>query len=98
MSEDPVQYQRAVDLARATERREQLLNDAGNVAASALPTLGLEIGTALLMALAAALLLRNRRGYLPEWARRLLGVRRVLHSRSELRPKPSPLQPEPWRH
>lgn len=97
MIEDPVQYQRALDHAAVAEHGEKLLTDVGNVAEYAVPALGWEIGGGLLLALGAVLILRNRRGYLPDWARSLLGVKRTLHSRSELRPKPSPLQPEAWR-
>ncbi len=90
------QYQRTVDEARVLEGGEKLLKNVGNVAEYAVPTLGWEIGGGLLLAVVAVFILRNRRGYLPEWARALLGVKRTLHSRSELRPKPSPLQPPAW--
>jgi hypothetical protein len=97
MSDNPERYQRTVDEARVIESGEKLLKDAGNVAEYAVPTLGGELGGGLLLAFVAIIILRNRRGYLPEWARVLLGVKRTLHSRSELRPKPSPLQPPAWR-
>ncbi|HTH46461.1 MAG TPA: hypothetical protein VMB21_03020 [Candidatus Limnocylindria bacterium] len=97
MSDDPLQYQRALDHAGLAERGDQLLTGVGNVVEYTVPPLTWELGGGLLLAIAAILILRNRRGYLPDWARSLLGVKRTLHSRSELRPKPSPLQPPAWR-
>jgi hypothetical protein len=97
MSDDPLQYQLAVDHARAVVRGEHTATAVGNVAEYAGPMLALEVSAGVLLAVLAAFALRNRRGYLPDWARPLLGIKRTLHSRSELRPKPSPLQPTAWR-
>lgn len=96
MSDDPHQYQRALDHARAAEQQERALAQVSNAVEYLVPPLATQAGLVLLLALAAFLILRNRRGYLSDWTRRLLGVKRTLHSRSELRPKPSPLQPDAW--
>jgi len=50
---------------------------------------------ALVLAATAVWALRGRRGYLPDWVRIVFGAKRTLHRRRELRPKPSPFQPEP---
>lgn len=98
MDRESLQLEQELIRAQATERQEHLRTEVGNVVEYLWPPLVGQIGIGLLVAIAAVLILRNRRGYLPNWARSLFGVRRTLHSRSELRPKPSPLQPEAWRH
>lgn len=96
MSDDLYRHQQALDRARIVEQQERTFTQVRDTAESLVPPLAVQIGLVVLLALAAVLILRNRRGYLPEWTRKLLGVKRTLHSRSELRPKPSPLQPEAW--
>ncbi len=98
MDRETLELERQIDRAQAAERQERIHTEVGNVVEYLAPPLVGQIGLGVLLAILAVLILRNRRGYLPEWCRRFLGVKRTLRSRSELRPKPSPLQPEAWRH
>lgn len=96
MSDDLYQHQRELDRAQVAEQRERTFTQVRDTAEYLVPSLAWQSGLVVVLAVAAVLILRNRRGYLPDWTRKLLGVKRTLHSRSELRPKPSPLQPEAW--
>ncbi len=98
MDRESLQLEQELIRAQAAERQEHLRTELGNVVEYLWPPLMAQIGFGLLLAIAAVVVLRTRRGYLPNWARSLFGVRRTLRSRSDLRPKPSPLQPEAWRH
>ncbi len=92
------EMERQIDRAQAAERQDQWRAEVGNAAEYLVPPVAGQIGLGLLLATVAVLILRNRRGYLPEWCRTFLGVKRTLRSRADLRPKPSPLQPDAWRH
>lgn len=96
MASDPYRYQLAIDQARAAESGERTLNAVQNGFESAVPPIAIEVAAAILIAIVAAIALRGRRGYLPEWVRTIFGAKRKLHRRRDLRPKPSPLQPEVW--
>ena len=88
-----------IETAQA-ETHEQVVKantEARNFLEYAGPAVGLQLLSVCAIAFIALLILRNRKGYLPEWARVFLGVRRTLHSRRELRPKPSPFQPRGWK-
>lgn len=96
MASDPYQYQMAIDRARAAESGERTMNAVQNGFESAVPPIAIEISAAILIAIAAAVALRSRGDYLPDWVRAIFGSKRKLRRRRDLRPKPSPLQPEVW--
>lgn len=98
MDRETLEQERQIDQARAAEQQEHLRTEVGQMVEYLVPPVIGQIGLGLLFAILAVVVLRNRRGYLPNWCRAIFGVRRTLRSRSELRPKPSPLQPEAWRH
>ena len=94
MNPDPFTYQRAIDHAQSTERADRALVAVEDAAEYIIPPVAMELGMAFLLAVVAFFALAGRRGYYPEWARFLFGAKRTLHHRRELRPKPSPFQPE----
>lgn len=94
MDRETLELERQIDRAQAAERQERLHTEVGNVVEHFAPPLVDQIGLGVFLATLAVLILRNRRGHLQEWRRTILGVKRTLRSRSELRPRPSPLQPD----
>jgi hypothetical protein len=98
MSErSPIPSDIQADQVETHEQVAKANTEARNFLEYAGPAVGLQLLSVCVIAFIAIVILRNRKGYLPEWARVFLGVRRTLHSRSELRPKPSPFQPRGWK-
>ena len=81
--------QKAIDLAKAAEDREAILGALTSWARSVMPPVAWGILITLVVAAAAFYAWRRTESSVPDWGRKLFGVKRTLRHRRDLRPKAS---------